>query len=103
MNEAEHGKKMSRLIAKCWADDGFKQKLLADPAATLTAEGVEFPPGLSIKVVENNDKECHLVIPAKPTDLSDEDLTVISRLSEVSGIQWACGCGCTGYCCWGST
>ena len=33
MNQEEQGKKMSQLIAKCWADEGFKQKLLADPAA----------------------------------------------------------------------
>ena len=37
-------------------------------------EGVEFPAGLSIRALENTDKVFHLVIPAKPTDLSDEDL-----------------------------
>jgi hypothetical protein len=74
MNQEAQGKKMVQLIAKCWADEGFKHKLLADPTATLKAEGVELPAGLSIKVVENTDKVFHLVIPAKPTDLSDEDL-----------------------------
>ena len=43
MNEEEQSKKMSKLVAKCWADEGFKQKVLADPAATLRAEGVELP------------------------------------------------------------
>jgi hypothetical protein len=78
MNPEEQGKKMSQLIAKCWADEGFKQKLLADPAATLKAEGVELPAGLSIKALENTDKVFHLVIPAKPTDLSDEDLDKVA-------------------------
>jgi len=77
MNE-EQGKKMSQLIAKCWADEGFKQKLLANPAATLKAEGVELPAGLSVKALENTDKVFHLVIPAKPTDLSDEDLIKVA-------------------------
>ena len=46
MNQEEQGKKMSQLLAKCWADEGFKRKLLADPAATLKAEGAELPAGL---------------------------------------------------------
>ena len=78
MNQEEQGKKMSQLLAKCWADDGFKQKLLDDPAATLKAEGVELPAGLSIKAMENTDALFHLVIPAKPTDLSDEDLDKVA-------------------------
>ena len=78
LNKEEQGKKMSQLIARCWADEGFKQKLLADPAATLKAEGVELPAGLSIKALENTDKVFHLVIPAKPTDLSDADLAKVA-------------------------
>jgi hypothetical protein len=74
MNQEEQGKKISQLVAKCWADEGFKQKVLADPAATLRAEGVELPPGQSYVAHENTDKVVHLVIPAKPTELSDEDL-----------------------------
>ena len=78
MNQEEQGKKMSQLIAKCWADEGFKRKLLADPAATLKAAGAQLPAGLSIKAVENTDKVFHLVIPAQPTDLSDEDLDEVA-------------------------
>ena len=74
MNQDDRGKKMSQLIAKCWADEGFKKKLLADATATLKAEGEELPAGLTFKAVENTDKLVHLVIPPKPTDLSDEDL-----------------------------
>jgi hypothetical protein len=78
MNREEQGKKMSQLIAKCWADEAFKRKLLADPAATLKAEGVEVPAGRSIKALADDDKVIHLVIPAKPTDLSDEDLDKVA-------------------------
>jgi hypothetical protein len=74
MNQGEQDRKISQLIAKCWADEGFKQKALADPAATLRAEGVELPAGLLYMVHDNTDKVVHLVIPAKPTDLSDEAL-----------------------------
>ncbi len=71
---AEQGAKWSQLIARCWADDGFKKKLLADPETTLEAEGMEWPAGLSVKVLADDDKLFHLVIPARPTELSDEDL-----------------------------
>jgi len=74
MNQDERAKKMSQLIAKCWADEGFKKKLLADTTATLKAEGEEVPAGLSYKAVENTDKLVHIVIPPKPKDLSDEEL-----------------------------
>jgi hypothetical protein len=74
MNQEEQGKKISQLIARCWADEGFKQKVLADPAATLRAEGLELPADLSYVAHENTEKVFHLVIPAKPTELSDEDL-----------------------------
>ena len=74
MSNEEQGKKMQQIIAKCWSDESFKQELLADPAATLKAEGVELPAGLTVKAVENTDKVFHLVIPSKPTDLSDDDL-----------------------------
>ena len=82
MNE-EQRKKISRLIARCWEDEGFKRKLLADPAAMLKAEGVEVPAGLSIKALENTDKVFHLVIPARATDLSDQDLDLVA-----GGFRW---------------
>ena len=78
MNQEDQSKKMNQIIAKCWADEGFKQKLLAEPAAVLKAEGVALHDGRSIKVLENTDKVFHLVIPAKPTDLSDEDLDKVA-------------------------
>src|SRR3990172_5453942 len=74
MNQDDRSKRMSQLIAKCWADEGFKKKLLADATATLKAEGEELPAGLTFKAVENTDKLVHLVIPPKPTDLSDAEL-----------------------------
>lgn len=74
MNPEEQAKKMGQLIAKCWADEGFKNKVLADPVATLRAEGVELSAGVSYVVHENTEQVVHLVIPARPTELSDEDL-----------------------------
>jgi hypothetical protein len=74
MNPEDAEKRVNELVTKCWEDEGFKQKLMADPVATLKAQGVELPPGMKIQVVENTDQAFTLVIPPKPEDLSDEEL-----------------------------
>ena len=67
-----------RIIAKAWADDGFKARLLADPAAVAAAEGIAVPAGVKIVVHENTPGELHVVLPAKPSaELSDEALEVV--------------------------
>lgn len=75
-------KTLSQLIANCWSDEGLKQRLLADPEATLKKEGVEIPAGLSVKALENTEKLYHLVIPLGPTELADEDLNKIARIDD---------------------
>lgn len=70
----DQAKQYQQIIAKCWADESFKQQLMADPAGTLKQEGVEVPAGMMIKVVENTGQVFHLVLPPNPTDLSDEAL-----------------------------
>lgn len=102
MIQDDKDKKMSQLIAKCWADEGFKKKLLADATATLKAEGAEVPAGVTIKAVEDTDTVFHLVIPPKPTDLSDEDLDKVAG-GAMTTAEWyfrewlqkktACYCG----------
>jgi Nitrile hydratase, alpha chain len=110
MNQEEQGKKISQLIAKCWADEGFKQKILTNPVATLRAEGLELPADLSFVAHENTDKVFHLVIPAKPTELSDEDLAHVAGgtcQAQISGDMqgprspsvWYCNSGPANTCC----
>lgn len=98
MNQEEQGRKMSQVIARCWTDDAYKLKLLADPFVVLQARGVEFPDGLVLRAVENTEKVFHLVIPAKPTDLSDEDLDAVAggqkAPSNCRGIGPDIGSGC---------
>jgi hypothetical protein len=70
----DQAQQYQQLIAKCWADEAFKQRLLADPAGTLKAEGMAVPQGVSVRVVENTAHDVTLVIPARPTELPDEAL-----------------------------
>jgi hypothetical protein len=74
MADEDQGKAIGKLIAKAWADEGFKARLLADPATVLAAEGVQTPAGVAIKVVENTPSLFNLVLPARPDELSDSEL-----------------------------
>lgn len=78
MNPNDNPQIMSQLVAKAWADEAFKQQLLADPVAVLKAEGLTLPAGLTVKVLENTDQLYHLVLPPKPTELSDDNLDRVS-------------------------
>ena len=75
-NQEEQSRQMQQIIAKCWSDEAFKEKLVADPHSTLVAEGVEIPEGVNINVLSNTADTFHLVIPSMPddTELSDEEL-----------------------------
>lgn len=80
MKAEEPSWQLGHVIAKCWADEGFKKKLLSDPMETLKDEGVELPSDLTVKAVENTDNVFYLVIPTKPADLSDEELETIIQI-----------------------
>ena len=77
MDQGEHDTKLGRIIARSWADEDFRQRLLADPAAVLRAEGMPIPAGKVLRVVEDTEEVFHLVLPIKTTtarELSDDDL-----------------------------
>lgn len=42
-----------QLIAKAWVDEGFKQRLLSDPVATMKAAGIDVPAGVTFNAVED--------------------------------------------------
>jgi hypothetical protein len=64
------------VIAKCWDDATFKEKLLSNPKQTLAEIGIEVPENLKIVAHENSDNEFHFVIPSKPTNLKDEQFNL---------------------------
>jgi hypothetical protein len=68
-----------KIIAKAWRDPAFKAALIANPAAALKAEGIDVPAGMAVTVLENTDKQFHLILPPVPSDaLSDEALDAVS-------------------------
>ena len=93
MTKKEPGIKIGEIIAKAWADEAFKQRLLADTATVLAEEGIEIPDGVTLKAVENTDTLFHLVIPPKrmPAALN------ISELAAIAGGK-GCDIGQTSSC-----
>jgi hypothetical protein len=68
------------IVAKAWADDDFKKRLMADPLAVLKALGMKVTPGIKIQVVEETPSLRYLTLPPKPTgnDLSEEELVTVT-------------------------
>ena len=75
----ENDNEFGKIIAKAWRDPAFKADLIANPAAALKAEGIDVPAGVTVTVLENTDKQFHLVLPPVPTgELSDESLEAVA-------------------------
>lgn len=76
---------MGRVIVKCWEDEAFKRQLIAEPEATLRAEGVDVPAGLTVKVVANSKNLRHIVIPERKEGEPEEEA---SRLPNTCTIKY---------------
>ena len=84
MSHEVQDKTISEIIAKCWADPGFKQKLLTETHATLKAEGVELPSGVTVNVLENTTTVVNYVLPSRPAGQSSDELSD-ADLANVAG------------------
>lgn len=82
------------MIARALADDpGFRDQLMADPKATLSAlVGMPLPDAVVVEVHEESLTGIHLVIPAQATsgELSEDDLELVAG----GGTCWD-NCGCS--------
>ncbi len=81
MNNKEQAKKIQKIIARAWADDGFKQRLISNPSETLKGEGIEVPDGMDIRVVESTNDVHYFVLPPKPSDLEIAEGNLENRLA----------------------
>jgi Nitrile hydratase, alpha chain len=74
-----------RLIQRSMEDEDFRQRLLADPKATVEQElGTRLPEGVEARVVEESQQTIYLVLPsASPlggegVELSDQELEEVA-------------------------
>ena len=71
----------TQLIARAWKDEAFKQELLRDPTAVVERElrrqdpDARLPEQVQLHVLEETPTTRYLVLPAKPTIESGEELT----------------------------
>jgi hypothetical protein len=67
----------AKIVARAWADEGFRERLKADPRAAVAEEtGFTVPESIAIGVLEETPDKAYLVIPANRMTVSDEDLDV---------------------------
>ena len=72
----------ARVMARAAQDKDFRAQLVADPAATLSAElGVSIPEEFTVKVHEDSATSAYLVLPPSPR-LTAEDLVQVAGGSD---------------------
>ena len=89
-----HDKQWSLIVAKAWADEDFKSRLLSNPKAVMREHGLEMAPEVQVKVLEDTDQVIHFTLPANPSgELSEEELSPVAGTDSHSGGCRGCGCG----------
>lgn len=73
-DSGEFFRRWPQVVAKAWADERFKEELIADPATVLAGMGLELPEGVQPKVTESEGDTQLLVLPQRPPGLSIEHL-----------------------------
>jgi hypothetical protein len=76
-------KKWAQLTAQAWVDEKLKQRLLSNPTPVLKEHGIEVPPGVDVRVVENTEKVYYFTLAAKPA--GDVTELTSSQLAGVAG------------------
>jgi hypothetical protein len=67
---------MGEVVAKAWADPAYKARLLSDATSVLKAEGIDYGPGVEVRILENTDSVRYITLPRAPSEseLSEEQL-----------------------------
>ena len=55
----------AQVIARAWLDPDFKSRLLHAPKETLTEFGVDVPPGVELRVVQDTERIWHIHLPVR--------------------------------------
>ena len=104
VQQAIPSKAWSRIVARVWADEDFKDRLLSDPKLVLREHGIETEGDVCVTGAEAIEPDrdggvLYLVLPPPPTDLSEEELLPTGVAYCGSGgchRCGRCGCGCGG-------
>lgn len=69
---------LAKLLMRASREPELRSALLADPRGTLQAEGFTVAESIEFNVVENTPERIHLVLPMRPTNLTDEELSGVA-------------------------
>lgn len=83
MNREQFQKAYAKIVAKAWADDAFRQRLLSDPNAVLRENGIDVPEAVRFTVIESTGNSIPLILPPKP---STKEITVDSLETRVAAM-----------------
>jgi hypothetical protein len=64
----------TKMVAKAWADENYKKKLMTNPKKILKEEGIETPANLTLRIVEDTPNTQTLIIPAATQTASAEKI-----------------------------
>ena len=65
----------AKLVARAWADEGFRERLKADPRTAVSEEtGITVPGSITVEVLEETPEKAYIVIPANRVAIADEQL-----------------------------
>ena len=95
----EYQKSVSRLVARAWLDEEFKQRFISEPAAVLAENNLAVPEGVQVRVNEgvsvgsitslgaglDSDVVYEIPLPPKPEELEDTQIRSWAAGSEIEG------------------
>jgi len=91
MEREQFTKAYGKIVAKAWADEGFKQRLLSDPTTVLRENGFDLPHGMEIKVVESTSALIYLILPPRPDSPEMDAASLEMRQAAMLMAPWMCG------------
>jgi nitrile hydratase alpha subunit len=85
--EGDFNRQWAELVAKAWADDGLRERLVSDPKAVMEEHGLPVPPDIDVRIVQNTENVIYLPLAKNPLgDLSEEDLNqVVANARPIGG------------------
>lgn len=97
----------SRIVARAWADDAFRDRLLAEPKTVLLEHGIATEGDVRVTAcaaddgiaTSGRDETLHLILPPPPSGLAEEELVPTGvAFCGCGGCHRCgrCGCGCGG-------
>lgn len=84
LSREEHDQLKAKLVARAWTDEAFRDRLKDDPCSVIREYGYEVPSGVTLRVLEEDDRNWYMVLPPAPAgDLSMNE----QELEAVAGGQ----------------